>query len=124
MTYALVQQKPRLKWTDLDWANYLNCPIWRILEYKSVLHANFLFRVRLSKANDRYVYELFQKVDGPKGKKRYNFILADWFYQFKDEAEEIRVANEFVSGLSFKDEVADNLCLPKRAIQMMLIREK
>ncbi len=124
ITQSLANPRPRLLWNDLDWATYLDCPVQKIPEYKRILSENFVVRIHLCSANNRYIFELFQKVMGPKGRKQMRYVYSDWYYQFCDRAQEIQVANEYISNMVFRDEVATKLNLPKKSFQMMLIREK
>ena len=114
----------RLKWTDTMWAYYLGCSINEIPLYRQILSKNFVARVRQCPANRRYIFELFQKVVGPKGHGRMRYVYSDWCYQYSDPAKEVQFANEYISNMVFRDEVAARLKIPKKSFQMMLIHEK
>ena len=121
---SLVLLKPRLNWTDLDWATYLDCPICEIPVYKQRLSKNLRMKIKPLIATNLYEFQIFQLVIGPKGKPVERFVGADWYNQSSDRSQVVRKANEYISGLSLKPGWADKFGVPCHAVQMMLIREK
>ena len=117
-------QLDRLEWTDMDWANYLNCSIEKINEYKKILSANIVMEIKQISSYPMYEFQIYRRVTGQKGRKRKTPVFFDWSHQSHDRTEVVNNANIIISSLTLKDEIATKFNVPKAAVQMMLIREK
>ncbi len=116
-------QLDRLEWTDADWANYLNCSVEKINEYKKILSSHIVMEIKEIRTNF-YEFQIYRLVMGPKGRKRKTLVGVDWVHQSRDRAEVVNNANTVISSLTLKDEIAAKFNVPNAAVQMMLIREK
>jgi len=115
----------RLKWTDADWAKYLNCSVENIKEYKKILSKNIIMSIKALGPDYRmYEFQIWKLVVGPKGRKIKQPVFFDFWHQSLNRTEVADNANTIISSLKLKDEVAAKLNVPKAAVQMMLIREK
>lgn len=121
---GLVMLRPRLNWTDLDWATYLDCPIYEIPVYKHRLSENLRMKIKFLEANRKYEFQVFQLVVGSKGRRVERYVWADCFNQSFDKSQVICNANNHISELKLKPSVAIKFGVPQRAVQMMLIHEK
>lgn len=114
----------RINWSDQDWAKYLNCPVEKIPEYRKALSANIVMEVHFCNANERYQFQIYQKVVGSEGKTIKSPVYFDFPHTYKDKKRVVRYANEMISSLELKDEVAKKFDVPAKSVQMMLIRER
>jgi len=124
LNYQGQTMEDRINWSDQDWAKYLNCPVEKIPEYRKALSANIVMEVHFCNANERYEFRIFKKVIGSKGRKIKSPVLLDWVHAHHDKAQVVRCANEMISSLELKDEVAKKFNVPAKSVQMMLIRER
>lgn len=116
--------KSRLDWTDMDWANYLNCPVQKIPEYKKILDANFLTAIERDRETGKYSFVMYQYAIAPSGFKRLQLILSDDKHKFNNLTDAVRDANNVISTFEFTDFKAKMFDMPKKALQMLLIRQK
>ena len=120
---ALVRQKPRLQWTDLDWANYLQCTVQEIPDIKDFLDKNYVMAVERNKMTGRYSFTMYKYHTAPSGNQSLQLLLSDDKHSFVNIMDAVRDANNIISTLELSDFWARALNVPKQALQMMLIRE-
>lgn len=114
----------RLEWTDADWANYLDCPIKKIQEYKKILDENYVMLIEQDRVSGQYSFAAYKYNFAPSGIKRLQLWLTDDKHKFATATDAIHNANNIISKLELNDIWAEALNIPNRAIQMMLIRGK
>ena len=123
MTQILVQQKPRLKWTDLDWATYLDCPVQEIPSIKKFLDDTFVMSIARQKSTGRYCFAMYKYDFAPSGATRLQLIksgnnsFSNIMYALHD------ANNNIISKMELTDFWAKTYNVPRRALQMMLIHE-
>jgi hypothetical protein len=123
MTYTLVQQKPRQTWTNLDWATYLCCPVKEISSIKKFLDDTFVMSIARHKNTGLYCFAMYKYDFAPSGATRLQLINSGK-KSFQNVMDALRDANEnIISQMEFTDFWAKAYNVPKRALQMMLIRE-
>lgn len=111
--------KSRLNWTDMDWANYLGCPVHRVSAYRQILDNNLIPKIECDKKTGKYFFALY-RYDVAKNLQL--MMSADrQFNRFNDAACD---ANNIISISELDDYWAEQLHIPNKAIQMMLIRNK
>ncbi len=116
--------KSRLEWKNEDWANYLDCPVQKISEFKKILDENYVMAVERNAASKLYSFAVYRYDVAPSGAKRLQLLLTDDKHKFANIQDAMHDANNIISSLELNDYCAKALNVPKRAIQMMLIREK
>ena len=123
---SLVRCKPRLEWTNLDWANYLQCPIQEVPSIRNFLYDNYVMGIERNRKTNRYSFVMYRYHIAPSGFKSPQLLLSasDEKHTFSNEKDAIEDANKVISSLELSDFWADALNVPKCALQMMLIREK
>ena len=114
----------RLEWKDTDWARYLDCSVQKIPEFRKVLSENYVTAVGQDKKTNLYSFVLYRYDFSIAGTKRVRLLLSDDKNKFNDFGHAVQHANNIISTLELSDIWAEALNVPKRAIQMMLIREK
>ena len=115
--------KNRLNWTDLDWAEYLKCPVQKIFEYRKILNDNYVMVVERNKKTGKYSFAMYRYYITPSGNDRLQLLLSGK-QSFLTYSEAVNNANGKISKMELKDFWVKSLNVPKQAIQMMLIREK
>ena len=122
---ALIKPKPRLTWNNLDWATYLGCPIQEIESIKAFLDDNYVMAIERHRATGRYSFAMYRWHIAPSGAKDLHLMLSadDEKHMSANPVDAIREANNVISTLELSDFWAKALNVPKRALQMMLIRE-
>jgi len=123
---SLVRCKPRLEWTNLEWANHLECPIQEISSIRKFLNDNYVMAIERNRKTGRYSFAMYIYHNAPSGAKDLHLMLSadDEKHTFVNPMDALRDANNIISSLEFSDFWAKTLNVPKRALQMMLIREK
>ena len=111
----------RLKWTDMNWATYLGCSVQQVQEYKQILNEHFIPLIKRDNKTKKYSFEMYRY--DTTGRKKPHLEISDK-RQFNNIAEATDNANSLISCMELKESWANNFNMPKRAIQMMLIREK
>ena len=113
----------RLQWTDKDWATYLGCPINKIQEYKNILDKNYLMAIECDKNSGKYFMAVYRYDIAPSGFKRLQLLLSG-NKRFDNVVNALHDANRIISQMELNDFYAKQFNMPKKSIQMMLIREK
>ena len=118
-----MNNKNRLEWTDMDWATYLGCSVQQVQEYRIFLNDNFVPAIELNKETKKYSFVMYKYHTHPSGHKSLQ-LMSTRNVNFSNVAEAVDDANSIISCMEFSDFWAKMYEMPKRAIQMMLIREK
>ena len=116
---SLVKQNSRQNWSDLDWANYLNCPITEIPSIKNYMQENYSSLISTNMHNGKRFVRLYRHEITPSESIRPIQIYSAELHT----PNFVREANDKISTLELTDFWAKALNVPKRALQMMLIRE-
>lgn len=120
---ADLQTKNRLDWNDADWATYLGCSVAQVMAYKIELDKHYIPTIERDKKTGKYSFALYRYNISPSGFKRLQLLLSD-NRAFDDIEKAMNKANEIISTFELSDTWAKMLHIPKKAIQMLLIREK
>jgi hypothetical protein len=115
---ALMKTTPREKWSNLDWANHLGCPITEMPSIIKFMQENYSSLITLDKATGRFCVRVYRHEITPSESIRPIQIYASELH----EKDFIREANRKISALELSDFWAKMLEVPKRSLQMMLIR--
>jgi hypothetical protein len=113
----------RLKWTDMNWATYLGCSVQQVQEYKKILNEYFIPLIKRDNKTKKYSFEMYRYDATSAGRKKSHLEIRDP-RPFNNMAEAIDNANSLISCMELKESWANTFNMPKRAIQMMLVREK
>lgn len=115
--------KSRFDWTDRDWAIYLGCPVHKVSEFKRVLDDNFIPTIERDKKTGKYFFSMYRYYIAPSGHEELKLLMsAD--QQFGKLNDALCDANNIISTLELGVHLAEELNIPDRAIQMMLMRTK
>ena len=115
---ALMKTTPREKWSDLDWANHLGCPITEVSSIRDYMYKNNSSLIATdTKTGKRYV-RVYRHEITPSESIRPIQIYASELTQ----PDFIREANDKISGLEMNDFWAKALNVPKSALQLLRIR--
>ena len=117
------RQKSRLEWTDENWADYLGCPVKEIPSIREFLNETYVTAIERNKITGRYSFAMYKYDSAPSGHKRLQLMLSDDKHSFTNIIDAVRDANNVISTLELSDFWADALNVPKRALQMMLVRQ-
>lgn len=121
---SLVKPKSRSEWTDLDWANYLCCPIHEIPSIRKFLEDNYVPVIERNKSTGHYSFAMYRYHIAPSGAKDLHLMLSDDKHSFSNLTDALCDANNIISTLEFTNFWADALNVPKRSLQMLLIRKR
>ena len=113
----------RLTWQDKDWAAYLGCSVGDVKKYKKILDQNYVISVGRNTATNLYGMRVYRYDLTPSGEKRLRLLLSSKA-EHKDILQALSSANDIISKMELNDFIAEELNMPAKAIQMMLIREK
>ena len=116
--------KSRLNWTDADWAKHLNCHVSKIPEYRKALNEMFLVTIEQNRLDGLYYFTMYRYHVSLAGTKSLQLFLTKDAPGFKTIQDAIDDGNKASSTLEFSDYWAKLYKMPKRVLQMMLIREK
>jgi len=116
--------KSRLDWDDTDWAKYLNCPETEIPEYRKWLENTFEPVVEVNKKNGLYRFAMYRYDIAPSGFKRFQLFLTGPEKEFKKATDAVCDANNLISSLEFTDFWAKMYEVPKKVLQMRLIKAR
>ena len=116
--------KSRLNWTDTDWAKHLNCHVSKIPEYRKALNEMFLVTIEQNRLDGLYYFTMYRYHVSLAGTKSLQLFLTKDAPGFKTIQDAIDDGNKAISTLEFSDYWAKLYKMPKRVLQMMLIREK
>lgn len=124
MTKSLVQQRPRSKWTDLDWATYLGCPVTKVTGIRNFLYGTYLTSIARNEKTGRYCFAMYKYDVAPYGTIGFQLVKIGK-KEFTGIMDALRDANEnIIPEMEFSDFWTNAYNVPKRALQMMLFREK
>ncbi len=118
-----LQSKNRLDWNDADWAAYLGCSVRQVATYRVELDKYYIPTIERNRKSGKYSFALYRYHVSPSGFKRLQLLVSD-SRAFDDAAKATKIANEIISNWELSDTWAKTLHMPKKAIQMLLIREK
>lgn len=122
---SLVKQKPRYQWTNLDWANYLQCPIREVPSLRSYISESYLPAVCKHVATGKYHFCVYRLHVAPSGWRDWHLWLSDDKNGFTNAQDAICYANEIaIPQLQFNDIFARFAGVPTRALQLMHIKER
>ena len=120
-----VSLKSREYWSDKDWANYLDCPVEKIAEYKKILNDNFVLGIEQNKETKLYSFVSYKWHIHPSGHKSSQLWLTDDLHRFDTYSQAAQYANQnIISKLQLTDSWAKIYNIPSKALQMMLICTK
>ena len=121
---SLVKPKSRFEWTSLDWASYLGCSVHEIPSIMKFLGNTYVTAIERHKVTGRYSFAMYKYHTAPSGAKDLHLMLSDDKHSFPNITDALCYANNIISTLEFTDFWAKMLNVPKRSLQMLLIREK
>ena len=114
----------RLTWTDENWANHLGCPVKDIPSIRKYLDNNYVVAIERNKFTGKYSLAMYRYDVAPSGARRLQLLLSDDKHGSVDVKQAIHDANNVISKLELTDFWSKALNVPKRALQMLLIRER
>ena len=113
----------RLEWTDANWADYLGCSVKQVQEYRNFLDKNFLVAIERNKTNNQYSFAMYRYHTHPSKHKSLQ-LMATRDISFPTIMEAVADANGIISCMELSDFWAKTYDVPKKVMQMLLIREK
>lgn len=121
MVYSL---KNRMEWNDKDWAKHLNCHVSKIPEYRKALTEMFLPVIEQNRLDGLYYFAMYRYHISMAGTKSLQLFLTKDAPGFKTKQEAIDDGNKVISTLEFTDFWAKIYEMPKKVLQMMLIKQR
>ena len=113
------RESSRLSWTDENWANYLDCPVRNIPDIKTILANNYVMAIERNKMTKQYCFRVYKINKNNK----LQLVWSDDKHGFANVIDAVNDANNIIATLELSDSAARALNIPKRALQMMVIRE-
>ncbi len=111
----------RLRWTNKDWAKYMNCSITEVKEYKKFLFNTFETGIAKSRETGKYRFEMYKYHISPSEFKM-PLLMFSGKKEFISVDDAIKDANNIISGFELSDYWAKMYEMPKQAVQMLLIK--
>lgn len=115
---ALMKTTPKEKWSDLDWANHLGCPVTEVSSIRNFMQENYSSLITMDNKTGRFVVRVYRHEITPSESIRPIQIYASELTQ----PDFLREANDKISGLEMNDFWAKALNVPKSALQLLRIR--
>lgn len=117
------RKESRLTWTDENWASYLDCPVKDIPSIRKFLDDNYVVAIERNKITGKYSFAMYRYDVAPSGVRRLQLFLSDDKHSSSDIKKAMHDANNIIATLELTDFWVKALNIPKRALQMLLIRE-
>ena len=114
----------QLTWTDKQWAAHLGCPVQEVPSIRAYVYANFFPVIEQNNDTKEYNFLVTSMSTSMAGTRRVMPMVSDdkVFADFKTAVQYAN--NEAIPKLELKKFWSDALYIPKRALQMLHIKEK
>lgn len=114
----------RINWSDQDWAKHLGIEVKDLQRVRNFIQDNYDVTIVRNQNTNKYTVALYKYHKSPSGFKTLQ-LMATANQEFVESAKAAKYANEqFLSKLEMTDLWAKSLNIPKRALQLLSIRER
>ena len=115
----------QLTWTDKQWAAHLGCPVQEVPHIRAYVRANFFPIIEQNNDTKEYNFLMTRMSTSIAGTRRIMPMVSDEkvFAEFEFKAAVQYANNEVIPKLELTKFWSDALYIPKRALQMLHIKE-
>ena len=114
----------RINWSDQDWAKHLGIEVKDLPRVRDFVNDNYYVTTVRNQITNKYSVALYKYHKSPSGFKTLQ-LVATANKEFAESAQAVKYANEnFLSTLEITDAWTQSLNIPKRALQLLSIRER
>ena len=114
----------RINWSDQDWAKHLGIEVKDLPRVRNFVNDNYDVTTVRNQITNKYSVALYKYHTSQSGFKTLQ-LMATASKEFPESAQAIKFANEnFLSTLEMDDNWAKSVNMPKRALQLLSIRER
>lgn len=114
----------QLKWTDKQWAAHLGCAVQEVPHIRTYVDANFFPVIEQDKNTKAYNFLVTRMSTSMAGTRRIMPMVSDKKVFADFEAAVQYANNEAIPKLELTKFWSDALYIPKRALQMLHIKER
>ena len=119
-----IKMENRINWSDQDWAKHLGIEVKDLPRVRNFINDNYDVATVRNQFTNKYSVALYKYHKSPSGFKTLQ-LMATANQEFAESAQAVKYANEqFLSKLEMTDLWAKSLNMPKRALQLLSIRER
>lgn len=116
--------KPRINWTDQQWAMYLDVNIKNLPRIRNLVNENYSAMIVIDKKTSNRAVAIYRYEITPSGFKR-PILMATSKKTFNETDDAVKYANEeFLPNLVLTEYWSRTLGVPDRALQMLSIKER
>ena len=114
----------RINWSDSDWAKHLGIEERELKRVRNFVNENYDVATVRNQFTKKYSVALYKYHVSPSGFKTLQ-LMATANQEFAEAAQAVKYANEnFLSKLEMTEDWAKSVNMPKRALQLLSIRER
>ena len=113
-----------LKWTDKQWAAHLGCAVQEVPHIRTYVDANFFPDIEQNNDTKEYNFFMTRMSTSMAGTRRVMLMLSDKELFSDFESARKHANNEVIPKLELTKFRSDALHIPKRALQMLHIKER
>jgi hypothetical protein len=116
-----MENKNRLKWTDMDWATYLGCSVQNVKQYRKVLKQNFLPCIEWDTEYKQYYFALYKREIKSSGDEKFVTLMTGGM-NFDSRKDALKDAyDNIMPGITLEKNWARGRNIPVNAIQIMRV---
>ena len=121
MKQTMTTISDRTQWSDLNWAEYLNCSVEKVAEYRTKLNDEFFASIVLNKITGKYCFALYRWHLHPSGHKSLQLSNTSKT-EFNTEQQAAKHAiSSIIPNLILSDFWAKSLKLHSKSLQMLVL---
>jgi hypothetical protein len=113
----------QLDWTDKQWAAHLGCSVQEVPHIRTYVYANFFPVIEQDKDTKAYNFMMTRMSTSFAGTRRVILTVSDKKAFADVESARTHANNEVIPKLELTKFWSDALYIPKRALQMLHIKE-
>ena len=114
----------QLKWTDKQWAAHLGCAVQEVPHIRTYVLANFFPDIEQDKDTKACNFFMTRMSTSIAGTRRVMLMVSDKKLFSDFESARTHANNEVIPKLELTKFWSDALYIPKRALQMLHIKER
>ena len=114
----------QLTWTDKQWATYLGCSVQDVPNIRAYVHANFFPVIEQDKDTKAYNFVVTKMSTSMAGTRRVMPMISDKKVFSDLESAITHANNEVIPKLELTNFWSSALYIPRRALQMLHIKER
>ena len=114
----------QLNWTDKQWAAHLGCAVQEVQNIRAYVRANFFPVIEQNNDTKEYNFLMTKMSTSMAGTRRVMPMVSDKKLFSDFESARTHANNEVIPKLELTKFWSDALYIPKRALQMLHIKER